>query len=88
MKSPLTNGGVPAPVPLAGMQSATYGIAVDDASVYWSNKTDGTIVKVPIEGGNIVTLASGQISPQGVAVDASSVYWSNGSGEIMKVAKD
>jgi len=43
-------------------------------------------MKVPIDGGATVTLATGQEEPRYVAVDAASVYWMSG-GKVSKVPK-
>ena len=63
---------------LASGQSSPYSIAIDSTSVYWStcgseNLADGTVMKVPLDGGALVTLATGQGEPVGIAVDATSV---------------
>jgi hypothetical protein len=48
-------------------------VAVDATSVYWTVKDVG-VLKVPVGGGKITTLAAG--SPAGpLALDAKSVYW-------------
>lgn len=84
--------GQTAPVTLAATQPGTpfgYTIAVDGINVYWTN-LDGTVMKVPVDGGAPIQLASGQHAPASVAVDATSVYWANsgtapGDGSIMKL---
>lgn len=78
-------------------------IAVDATSVYWVDN-DGrtsTVMKVPLGGGVVTTLASGfgtrssldgsanESYPTGIAADATSVYWTaSGNGAVMKVAVD
>jgi hypothetical protein len=89
MKIALSGG---TPRTLASNQGPV-GIAVDATSVYWTDWTDsgeGTVMKVPIGGGDPTTLASGQSSPSCLAVDETSVYWTAGTGDdgtVMKAAK-
>jgi sugar lactone lactonase YvrE len=75
------------PTTLASGQSTPNGIALDTASVYWTNSGDGTVMKVPLGGGTPATLASGQSSAGSIAVDATSVYWVNNTanGTVMKL---
>lgn len=70
-----------APIILASNQNKPWGIAVDAANVYFSNRTSaGSIVQVPIDGGPTTILASNQNDPDCVAIDTGNVYWSNVAG--------
>jgi sugar lactone lactonase YvrE len=88
MKAPLAGG---AATTLALLQSYPTGIAVDDASVYWTNYAGarscalGSVMKVAIGGGRPITLASNQLYPDGIAVDATSVYWTTGVSRDLTV---
>ena len=68
------------------------GIAIDEANVYWANTGSsmgsGSIAKVAIAGGSVVTIASGLSGPVSLAVDAQYVYWVNSAdGSVMKAPK-
>jgi hypothetical protein len=100
-KAPLGGGKITV---LASGQNHPAGIAVDETSVYWVNDgtpasmacgascNDGSVVRTPLAGGAITTLASGQAHPERIAVDATSVYWTNwgsytqNDGSVMKLA--
>jgi sugar lactone lactonase YvrE len=66
-------------------------MAVDGTSVYWTNFYGGSVVKVPLDGGTVVTLASGQNNAEGIAVDATNVYFTNYDGAdvggVLRIAK-
>jgi hypothetical protein len=58
---------------------------VNAKAVYWTTGKGSTVMKVPLGGGSITTLASGHPA-WAVTVDATSVYWATGSeGSVLKV---
>jgi hypothetical protein len=96
LKAPI--GGGAAPVILAGSFDPVKGglgdpsgLAVgngSDAFVYWTNKVDGTVMKMARSGGTPILLASGQKNPSAIAVGQGTVYWATtGDGSIWKVVK-
>jgi hypothetical protein len=79
------NGGTP--IMLAGNLSAPEAIAVDAHNVYWTNlgplgvdnlpaPNGGSVMRVPIGGGTITTIATAQAAPVAILVSGSTVYWS------------
>jgi hypothetical protein len=72
----------PCVVTLASGQSTATALAVGPDAVYWVDwgdlgKADGTVMKVPLDGGTPVVLAPGRATPNSIAVDATSVYWTD-----------
>jgi hypothetical protein len=52
------------------------------------NINGGLVLKVPLSGGNPLSLASGLAAPRDIAIDATSVYWVNETGgTVMKIVK-
>jgi hypothetical protein len=73
----------------SGREHVWSGIAVDGASVRWTEHDgawprwpgsgDGRVMKVPVGGGTATMLASKQDFPSYIRVDRTSVYWTTGS---------
>ena len=85
------------PTAIASNQPSPQRIATDGVSVYWANAGcpggectgAGSIAKVAVAGGSVVTVAAGQSGPTSLAVDATFVYWdSTGDGTVKKTAND
>jgi hypothetical protein len=98
LEMPLSGGppSILASVPgrFVGIQGA---LAIDATAAYWAQPGhgvgDGTILKVPLTGGSVTTLASGQCFPGSITVDTTSVYWTTygtgtTSGTVVKAALD
>ena len=73
--SKVARGGGSVTVLATGLMGVA-GLAVDGASVYCSAASNKTVVKFPIGGGGVTTLAASP-SPSGIAVDATRVYWAD-----------
>ncbi|WP_437930730.1 hypothetical protein WMF37_16365 [Sorangium sp. So ce291] len=58
-------------------QGQLNGIALDDEHVYWTRRDEGTVVRMPKDGGEPEVLASRQQRPGDIAVDELAVYWIN-----------
>ncbi|HEX8793808.1 MAG TPA: hypothetical protein VF765_22850 [Polyangiaceae bacterium] len=88
-----TTDGVVAQMPLDGGAVVTlatgqgfpaFSLTTDGQSVYWD--ANNNLVKAPVGGGKLTTLASGQ-SASGLAVDADNVYWVGSNGTVMMRSK-
>ena len=81
---PLDGGAV---LTLATGVGTAYGVALDEARVYWSAAT--SIKSLPNVGGDsAVTHAKGLAGAFDVAVDSTAIYWVDwAGGKVMKVAK-
>lgn len=68
---------------LASGQASPVRMALDATHVYFTNAGDGTVRRVPKEGGPVEDIATGQGEPFAITVDADGVYWTNRSGAVM-----
>jgi hypothetical protein len=85
--------GVPiTPIQLASgdHENVRSNVAVDGTSVYWVDFDVGTVKKVPIGGGAVVTLATGQQKVTGLTTDSGNVYWTifDNPGSVMRMPAD
>jgi hypothetical protein len=87
------NGTVPiTPTRLVGPEGPNVrsNIATDGQWIYWIEYDAGTLKKVPVGGGSVVTLATGQNNATGLAVYAGTVYWTIFAtpGSVMSMPAD
>jgi len=64
--------------------SAPGPIAIDDTNVYYVDGS-GDLLRAPLAGGPVTTLATGQVNPDAIVVDATSVYWVDNGSTVMKL---
>lgn len=74
---PGDSGLVGVPEVVATAQSKPWGVATDDAYVYWTNEGANTVVRAPKAGGAPVVIAADQLEPHRILVDATNVIWHN-----------
>jgi hypothetical protein len=73
-----------APVMLASNLGDVLNFATDGMNIYLAEpgsitENNGSVMKVPVQGGASVPLESGLLAPNGIAVDANYVYWTGTS---------
>jgi hypothetical protein len=51
---------------------------LDDGNIYNADSS-GPVLKAPLAGGAVATIATGQVNPDAIAVDETSVYWIDNS---------
>ena len=85
-----TSGSSAAPTLLSGYESQPWGITADGPySIYWVNKTSGTIRHARYSGGTwtVRSLAQGS-SPSDICADQNYLYWTDtGSNRILSLRK-
>jgi hypothetical protein len=81
-------GALVAPTELASAPGCgNIRLLVSGGTLYWTNKTAGTVNSVPVTGGTPKVIAMAQHVPNPVAVDGTSIYWGNdGDRTVMKQA--
>ena len=68
-----------------GITPKEWGVAADATFVYWTDQAKG-LFKVPIGGGEPITIATAGISnPGGIVIDATTLYWANAQSTIQKI---
>lgn len=65
------------PEAFATGQGKPWGVAVDDAYVYWTNEGDENVMRAPKAGGPAVVIARDQAEPHRILVDSTNVIWHN-----------
>lgn len=68
-------------------------MVMDSQYIFFVNTITGFVRKVPLTGGNVVTLAEGLDHPNNIAVDDGYVYWNelglnSGGGSIKRMPKN
>ena len=67
--------------------SGSKTIAIDDTSVYWDEYFEGgSVMAVPVAGGETTTVAGTGNGVYFLTVDATNLYWSNLGGDVMQRA--
>ena len=78
--------GCPEPL-IVGPSSKAWGVALDQDHVYWTTlDVAGSVLRAPLDGGNIETIASNEPQPFDIAVAAGTVFWctADALGHIVK----
>lgn len=74
------------PETFATGQGKPWGVAVDEAYVYWTNEGDDTVMRAPKTGGAPTVLAHDQAEPHRILVDSTNVIWHNANFANVKKA--
>jgi hypothetical protein len=72
----------PCPDEQVGLQTlatspSPYGITIDTTYAYWTDIANGSVMKVPLCGGQVTTLATGQAQPTAIHIQDPVLYWTD-----------
>jgi hypothetical protein len=68
---------------LVGGLCQPFGMALDEANIYWAEYGANRVSQVPIEGGDPAAIATGQYGAYWVAVGPTGLYWTNTREGVM-----
>lgn len=73
---------------LASDQGTLWDIAVDDTHVYWTSVSNGTLARVPLEGGPEPEILADTASPWGLDLGCHAAFWAeNGTQTLQRALK-
>ena len=61
-----------------------WSLALDASHAYFTDGMSASVLRVPLTGGVLETLASDEMVSYGIAVDDSGIYWTVAFGAIMR----
>jgi hypothetical protein len=69
---------------VASLQAGPREVAIEGTFAFWTNATDGTVMKGLLVDGCVESIAARQAEPFGVTIGRGNVYWTNrGDGTVM-----
>ena len=73
---------------IASDQGTVWDIAVDDTHVYWTSASNGTLARVPLEGGPEPEILAETASPWGLDLGCHAAFWAeNGTQTLQRALK-
>jgi hypothetical protein len=77
IKSFPLGGGITTPIVSTGYPVE---LALTPTDIFWTDVNADGVLRIPLDGGTIVTINSDGDYPHGITVDTKNVYWTNGNG--------